>query len=571
MGKENTVSINLKKEKRNTIVSKLNGIKALGLVLILVLGIVAILGLGVLYKQMKVLESKTLTNTEYIWEMRRNIESEVSYILAGLIEDDFDTMKEYLAASEEEAKRTAEVLELYKGNHEVDPQLVEEVDSLFHELNALQTKMKDLIMLNTEKSDQEAFEVCMEEYLPVYGVLTEKLPILGDLQKELASEQIVKSLIIFIALIVFVVLCVMAATILFGNRIAALVKNILVPLEQMEKASIALSEGDFSMEITHESEDEFGRVCSNMKKSFSILKSVLNEIKEEFSQLAKGDLTVRPSMTFPGELREIEVSVESLIQNLNTSFYEIKSSAETITAGSEQFTGVSQDLAQGATEQTQVLHAVTESFSAMAKQIRDTSEEAENADKMVKKTSQITKESQKKMDEMLKAMEDISEITESMSRIIELIDGIASQTNLLALNAAIEAARAGEAGRGFAVVAEQVKILAQQTSDSAKETSVLIERSLKTVADGNEIAKATNTALEEIAEYITQVSEVVDTIASVAQSEAKETAKIADDLETVSTVAQANSATSEEIAASSEELAAQSQTLKNSVERFNLG
>lgn len=157
-----------------------------------------------------------------------------------------------------------------------------------------------------------------------------------------------------------------------------------------------------------------------------------------------------------------------------------------------------------------------------------------------------------------------------MSRIIELIDGIASQTNLLALNAAIEAARAGEAGKGFAVVAEQVKVLAQQTSDSAKETALLIGQSLKTVADGNEIAKATSNALEEIANYIGQVSDGVDNIFKVAQREAQQANEISRDLSEVSTIAQANSATSEEIAASSEELAAQAHALNTSVEQFKI-
>lgn len=560
-----------KKEKKKGIVSKLNEIKFLGLIVIIVLGTVSVAGLGVLYSQMKVMESKTLTNTEYVWEMRRNIESEVGYILAGLIEEDFETSKEYILLSEVEAKRTTELLELYKGNHQIDNQLVLEVESLFDELNVVQEKMKELILQNTEEGNQKAFEVCMGEYMAVYEKLTERLPVIGDLQKEAASRQIAQGLYIFIFLLAFVIACVVAAMVLFGRRIEVLVKNILNPLDQMEKASTALSKGDFSMEITYTSEDEFGRVCNNMKESFSILKGVLNEIKAGFAELADGNLTIQPSMTFPGELREIEVSMEELVQNLRTSFYEIRNSTETISAGSEQFTGASQDLAHGATEQTQVLHTVTESFAEITEQIQNTSREAEQADQLVKNTSQIASESRNKMDEMLKAMEDISEITEAMSRIIELIDGIASQTNLLALNAAIEAARAGEAGKGFAVVAEQVKILAQQTSDSAKETSVLIERSLETVTNGNEIAKATNAALEEIVVYITQVSDVVDTIAVVAQNEAKATVQIANDLETVSTVAQTNSATSQEIAASSQELAAQAQCLRNSVEGFRIG
>ena len=560
-----------KKEKKKSIQWKLKGIQKLGVILIIILGTVSLVGFGVLYNQLSTMQSKTLVNTEYVWEMRRNIESEIAYTLAALIEGDDELIKEYIDLAEADAARTEEVLQSFEKNHRIDPKLVEETRKWMEDLNYQQRRMEELILLNNEATNQQAFAICMEDYLPVSTGLVENLIAIGEAQNQMTEQQLSRSMMIFVILLIFVILCVIMAIILFGKRTGVIVKNILVPLDQMEKASMALSSGDFSLDITYESEDEFGRVCRNMKESFSILKRVLNEIKGDFAELGKGNLGIHPSMTFPGELREIEVSVETLIQNLNTSFFEIKSSAEMISAGSEQFTGASQDLAQGAAEQTQVLHNVTESFMEIAEQIQDTSKEAEHADRLVKNTSRITTDSRQKMGEMLKAMADISEITESMSRIIELIDGIASQTNLLALNAAIEAARAGEAGRGFAVVAEQVKILAQQTSESAKETSVLIERSLRTVANGNEIARETNTALEEIAEYVSQVSEVVNTIATVAQNEAESTAQIAGDLEAVSTVAQANSATSEEIAASSEELAAQSQSLKNSVDRFKLG
>lgn len=554
----------------DTIKNKLTKVFVMMLGLMFVMLILAIIGMGMLKNQATVLQVKTLKNTEYVWEMRRNLMSEQRYDLIALMEEDQSRIEEAIDLAVEEVEKNNAVLEAYKANCRVDKSVVDSLEARFKAEEAPRARIIELLRDGTEASNDEAFRIFKEEYQPMLDDQAELLKQLNDDQVLVSAKQGEKANGVFWLVLVVLVVAVAISMLISTRMLKRLIEQIMVPLEQIEKATQALLVGDFSADISYEGQDELGVTCECVRESFLVLKEIIAQLGNNFHELSQGNLIIHSEVEFPGELEAIDVAGQILVGKLNEAFMQIKEMADRIQTGSDQFASASQDLAEGATQQAGSMQEVSTSFERISEQIQNTSQEAGHANSLVKQTNEAAHEGQDEMEQMLAAMTEISQIAEAMSKIISLIDDLAAQTNLLALNAAIEAARAGEAGKGFAVVAEQVKNLAQQSSDAAKETSTLIENSVRTVEKGNTIAQHTSQVLGKITEYIKEVTDVVQSISEVAQSEADAVQEITRELEAVSSVAQTNSATSEQMAASSEELTSQVNILNGVVDGFKL-
>jgi methyl-accepting chemotaxis protein len=170
------------------------------------------------------------------------------------------------------------------------------------------------------------------------------------------------------------------------------------------------------------------------------------------------------------------------------------------------------------------------------------------------------------MKDMAGAVAEITRSSEETGKIIKTIDEIAFQTNLLALNAAVEAARAGEAGAGFAVVADEVRNLAMRAAEAAKNTSNLIENTIKAVRKGNELTNATQEAFKENAEISRKIGQLVDEIAAASEEQSHGITQVNTAVSEMDKVTQSTAANAEESAAAAEELNAQAEQLKVYVE-----
>ncbi|MCC6699294.1 MAG: MCP four helix bundle domain-containing protein [Candidatus Hydrogenedentes bacterium] len=225
----------------------------------------------------------------------------------------------------------------------------------------------------------------------------------------------------------------------------------------------------------------------------------------------------------------------------------------------------SQSMAEGASEQASSLEETSASLEEMTSMTKQNADNAAQAKNLAAAANASADKGAQSMAKMSQAIDDIKKSSDETAKIIKTIDEIAFQTNLLALNAAVEAARAGDAGKGFAVVAEEVRNLAQRSAEAARNTSSMIEGSVKNAENGVQISREVAEALNEIAETARKVNSLVAEIAVASNEQSQGIEQVNTAVAQMDVVTQRNAASSEESASAAEELSAQAEEMRRMV------
>ena len=368
---------------------------------------------------------------------------------------------------------------------------------------------------------------------------------------------------------IYIFIIVLLGSLLLGVALAIFVARkirlgIVLPLQEIVYATEALAKGDLKIPLTYNSADEIGMVAESLRNSRETLSDYIVDIKRCMNEFGRANFNVEINMDYVGEFTEIKESFNKFMDLMSEFVKNMQGIVDQVHNGVGQIAEGSQNLAEGSADQASAVEELLANVEEISEEVSHNASEAQDINEKLMNINISVNQGNEEVQNMVAAMNHINYTSLQIRKIIDSINDIAEQTNLLALNASIEAARAGEAGRGFAVVADQVSVLATESSKAAKDSTQLIEVSLKAVEEGRNIAIATENMFADIVVKGKEITERVNTITNSNVIQAKAMAQV----EQINGVVQGNSALSQQYSAMSVELASISDGLTEIISKL---
>lgn len=310
------------------------------------------------------------------------------------------------------------------------------------------------------------------------------------------------------------------------------IRSITKPLRRIVASAEKISEGDLTETIEINSKDELGVLSQSFNHMAHSLRSLIHGIKDSVEHVASSSEELTASADQTSRATEhITMAIEQFSNGTESQSDKIETTTEQI---NEMNDGLA-ELARAAAVITETSADSTEVSSEGETLVQKTAGQMNTIDHSVKEAEQVVKGLEIK--------------SKDITNILRVINGIAGQTNLLALNAAIEAARAGEYGRGFSVVAEEVRKLAVQSADSAKEIESLISEIVKEIHTSLNMLQSVN---KEVKTGLVMTGETKQSFKHISHM----TNQIASELQNMNATVEELSAGAQEISAASNDITA---------------
>ncbi|MBR9766080.1 MAG: PAS domain S-box protein, partial [Rhodobacteraceae bacterium] len=284
------------------------------------------------------------------------------------------------------------------------------------------------------------------------------------------------------------------------------------------------------------------------------LQLTVDTMQSGLDRLADGDLAVRLEQNL-GQLDAIRQKFNSAVAKIGEVMDQVLTRSNDVHSETGAITGATTELSRRTEQQAATLQQTAAALTELSVSVQHAAEAANEAKTKADLAKKSTEESGRVVDNAVGAMNEIQESSNKITSITNVIDDIAFQTNLLALNAGVEAARAGDAGRGFAVVAQEVRALAQRSSEAAREIAELISASTRQVGRGVELVGQAGTSIRTIDSMFGEINDIVAQIAGSASEQARGISEMNTAVNQLDHATQENAAMAEETNAATQALA----------------
>ena len=468
-------------------------------------------------------------------------------------------------------------------------------------------------------------DLVLSSYRPV-NILGEKWAVVAEIQESetfASAQTLVKIIVISGALIMLVL---MGIGLVFTRSLTR-------PLERLKDAASSVAKGDTEVTVEMNRKDELGQLGVSFNAMVDSIREGNRQVREEkekvekavqdaeraqleaqqyneylsrkvevmlaeMDRFAEGDLTVNLEVERDDEIGKLFDGFNRAVRQVHLMIEQMLEAVTTTSSSADQINVASESLATGAQEQsyqaTEVAAAVEEMSSTImenAKLATSTSDLTNQCGEAAEKGGTVVSKTIEKMQQIADVVqlsagiiERLGESSQQIGEIISVINEIADQTNLLALNAAIEAARAGEQGKGFAVVADEVRKLAERTTDSTQQIAEMIksiqaetEQAVVAMQDGRDrvdeglgLADNAGGALEEIVTNIHNVVDLVTQIATATEEQAQTSTSISQNVVKISGLSSESAQGITEISGSAQQLNSLTAELNDLMRQFKL-
>ena len=554
------------------------------LILALLIAIVNVIGdnsLRTVYTNSSKMYSENLQIVYMMSDMNKNL-SEIRADSFKMAYQEIDS-KRIDAENDVKAKRSKnydyiKMCEKFSMNSS-EKKMWEEYKNKLQEYYAIMQDIDDFSKYHDYTSAQQEL---MNKATPARNAMSEDLSKLINLNLDYAKASNLKNKSLFSAAN-FTMIILLIAGVLFSISIGLILsKDINTPL--LKIVDLAQNMADF--DLTHEyhvtRKDEFGKTGGALAKAQENIKELVKQITGNSEDMTASSEELSATVE---ELSSKTDEIGTAVDNITAAIQETSSASEEITASVEEVDSSINELSQKAVEGSN--------------KAGNSKENAANAEKQGKDSViQVNNLYEEKKNNMLKAIED-GKVVENIKVMADTIASIAEQTNLLALNAAIEAARAGEQGKGFAVVAEEVRKLAEQSSEAVAgigDTITKVQNAFQNLSsNGNAVLKFINesvdpqfkkfedvgkqyyddsdfvsTMTEEIASMTKELTATVGQVSEAAQETAGTAEKSSESTETIKASINETIKAIKQVAETAQSQAELAQKLNERVQKFKI-